>query len=57
MSLEACIIVILKAPLQGVLQITCDNQDLVLFMIFRQPKIYIFIRCYWQTALVINPTI
>ena len=39
------------------LQITRDNQDSVPFIIFRQPKIYIFIRCYWQSAFVIYPTI
>ena len=39
------------------LQITRDNQDSVLFMIFRQPKIYIFIRRHWQSAFVIYPTI
>ena len=43
--------------MQGVLQITLDNQDSVLFMIFRQPKIYIFIRRHWQSAFVIYPTI
>jgi len=40
-----------------VLQITRDNQESVLFMIFRQPKIYIFIRRHWQSAFVIYPTI
>jgi len=40
-----------------VLQITRDNQDTVLFMIFRQPKIYIFIRRHWQSAFVIYLTI
>jgi len=56
MSLGACILVTLKTLSQGVLQITHNNQDSVLFMIFRQPKIYIFIRRYWQSAFVIYPT-
>jgi len=47
----------LKTLSQGVLQITRDNQDSVLFMIFRQSKIYIFIRRHWQSAFVIYPTI
>jgi len=57
MSLGVCILVRLKALSQGVLQITRDNQDSVLFMIFRQPKISIFIRRHWQSAFVIYPTI
>jgi len=47
----------LKTLSQGVLQITRDNQDSVLFMIFRQPKIYTFIRRHWQSAFLIYPTI
>ena len=39
------------------LQITRDNQNSVLFMIFPQPKIYIFIRRHWQSAFIIYPTI
>ena len=57
MSLGACILVSLKTLSQGVLQITRDNQDSVLFMIFRQHKIYIFIRRHWQSAFVTYPTI
>ena len=37
------------------LQITCDNQDLVLFMIFQQPMIYIFIRRHWQVPSLSIP--
>ena len=47
----------LKILLQGVLQITRAHQDSVLFMIFPQPKIYIFICCHGQSAFVIYLTI
>jgi len=57
MSLGACILVRLKTLSQGVLQISRDNQDFVLFMIFRQPKIYIFIGRQRQSAFVIYPMI
>jgi len=57
MSVGAYILVRLKTVLYGVLQITGDNEDSVLFMIFRQPKIYSFIRRLWQSAFVIYPTI
>jgi len=57
MSLGACILVRLKTLSHGVLQVTRDNQDSVLFMIVRQPKIYIFIRRHWQSAFVIYLTI
>jgi len=57
MSLGACMLVRLKTLSQGVLQITLDYQDSVLFMILRQPKIYIFIRRHWQSVFVIYPTI
>jgi len=53
MSLGAYILVRLKTLSQGVLQISRDNQDSVLFMIFRQPKIDIFIRRHWQIAFII----
>jgi len=56
MSLGACILVRPKTQSQ-VVQITRDNPDSLLFMIFRQPKIYIFIRRHWQSAFVIYPTI
>jgi len=39
------------------LQITSDNQNSVLFMIFKQPKFDIFIRRHWKSAFVIYPTI
>ena len=57
MSLGTCILVRLKTLSQEVVQITRDNQDSVLFMIFQQPKIYIFIRRHWQSAFVIYPII
>jgi len=47
----------LKTLWQGVLQISRDNPDSVLFMSFRQPKIHIFIRRTWQSAYFIYPTI
>jgi len=56
-SLGACILVLLKTLSQGVLQITRENQASVLFMIFRQDKIYIFFRRQWQSAFIIYPTI
>jgi len=47
----------LKTLSQVVLQITRDNQGSLRFMIFRQPKICIFIRRHWQSAFVIYSTI
>jgi len=45
----------LKTLSQGVLQITRDNQDSVLFMIVRQPKIYIFIHRHWKVPSLSIP--
>ena len=57
MSLGTCILVRLKTLSQVVLQITRDNQDSVLFMIFRQAKFYICIGHHSESPLVIYPII